>query len=61
MEAVCSSETKVDFYQTTWHRIPEDSNVQSQRYENPKSNIIFCYMEYYTKVNMAANFLIPTN
>jgi hypothetical protein len=27
MEAVCSSATSVDNYQTTWHAVPEDSHL----------------------------------
>jgi hypothetical protein len=29
MEAICSSKMLVDFQQTTWHYIPEDSTVLS--------------------------------
>jgi hypothetical protein len=29
MEAVCSFETLVNIYQTTWHNIPEDSQSSS--------------------------------
>jgi hypothetical protein len=28
MEAICSSETSVDFKRTTWRYIPEDSALQ---------------------------------
>jgi hypothetical protein len=28
MEAICSSKTSVDFQQTTWRYIPEDSTLQ---------------------------------
>jgi hypothetical protein len=28
MEAVSTSETSVNFYETTWSKIPEDSNLQ---------------------------------
>jgi hypothetical protein len=30
MEAVCSSEILVNFYQTTWHHIPDDSTLDSE-------------------------------
>jgi hypothetical protein len=29
MEAVSTSETSVNFYQTTWRKIPEDSHFQA--------------------------------
>jgi hypothetical protein len=29
LEAVCPSETQVNFYWTTWHNITEDSNLYS--------------------------------
>jgi hypothetical protein len=46
----CTSETSVDFYQTTWHNIPEDSHHHhhhhhTRRRENLKSHqtgIDFC-------------------
>jgi hypothetical protein len=37
MEAVCSSETLVDFHRTTWHYIPEDNTLDNHRCENLKS------------------------
>jgi hypothetical protein len=36
MEAVSTSETSVNFYQTTWRNIPEDSHVHTRRRENLK-------------------------
>jgi hypothetical protein len=30
MEAVITSETSVNFYQTTWRNIPEDSHFQEK-------------------------------
>jgi hypothetical protein len=33
-----SSETSVNFYQTTWHNNPEDSHLHTQCYENLKSH-----------------------
>jgi hypothetical protein len=39
MEAMCSSETSVNFYQATRHRIPEDTSVHSHRCENLKYKI----------------------
>jgi hypothetical protein len=37
MEAICSSETSVDFQQTTRRYIPEDGALRDHRYENLKS------------------------
>jgi hypothetical protein len=37
MEAARTSETLVNFYQTTWHYNPEDSHVHTRRRENLKS------------------------
>jgi hypothetical protein len=37
MEAICSSETSVDFQRTTRRYIPEDSNIYNHRCENLKS------------------------
>jgi hypothetical protein len=37
MEAASTSETLVNFYQTTWRNIPEDSHLHTRRRENLKS------------------------
>jgi hypothetical protein len=37
MEAICSSEMSVDFQQTTWRYIPEDSTLHNHCCENLKS------------------------
>jgi hypothetical protein len=37
MEAICSSETSVDFQRTTWRYIPEDSTIYDHSCENLKS------------------------
>jgi hypothetical protein len=37
MEAVSTSETSVNFYQTTWRNIPEDSHLYTRRREILKS------------------------
>jgi hypothetical protein len=39
MEAICTSDTSVDFQRTTRHCIPEDSTVHNHRCENLKSYI----------------------
>jgi hypothetical protein len=38
IEAVSTSETSVNFYQTTWRNIPEDSHLHTRRRENLKSH-----------------------
>lgn len=38
VEAVCSSETSLNVYQTTRRYIPKNSTLPSHRHENPKSN-----------------------
>jgi hypothetical protein len=40
MEAARTSETLVNFYQTTWRYNPEDSHLHSHRHENLKSYIL---------------------
>jgi hypothetical protein len=44
MEAANTSETSVNFYQTTECNNPEDSHLHTRRHENLKSDIkyIFC-------------------
>jgi hypothetical protein len=37
MEAARTSETSVNFYQTTWRYNPEDSHLRTHRRENLKS------------------------
>jgi hypothetical protein len=37
MEAASTSETSVNFYQTTQRCNPEDSHLHTRRRENPKS------------------------
>jgi hypothetical protein len=38
MEAASTSETSVNFYQTTWHNNPEDSHLHIHCHENLKSH-----------------------
>jgi hypothetical protein len=42
MEAASTSETLVNFYQTTWHYNPEDSHLHTRHRENLKSNEAVC-------------------
>jgi hypothetical protein len=37
LEATCSSETSVDFQQTTWSYIPQDTSLPNHSCENPNS------------------------
>jgi hypothetical protein len=40
MEAARTSETMVNFYQTTPHYNPEDSHLRTHRHENLKSYLV---------------------
>jgi hypothetical protein len=40
MEAMCSTESSVDFQQTTRRYIPEDSTLHNHRFDNLKPYII---------------------
>jgi hypothetical protein len=40
MEAVSTSETSVNFYQTTWRYITEDSHLRNRRRDNLKSHLL---------------------
>jgi phosphoserine aminotransferase len=46
-EAVSTSETSVNFYQTTRRNIPEESNIHIRRRENLKSQMILNIPEDY--------------
>jgi hypothetical protein len=39
MDAASTFETSVNFYQTTWRNIPEDSHLHTRRRENLKSHL----------------------
>jgi hypothetical protein len=54
MEAVNTSETSVNIYQTTRRNIPEDSHLHTRLRENPKSHQIF------NSFNMLSCFLVLT-
>jgi hypothetical protein len=38
MEGISTSKMSVNFYQTTWRYIPEDSHLHTRRRENLKSH-----------------------
>jgi hypothetical protein len=40
MEEASIPETLVDFYQTTWHNIPEDSHLQGYFCDGTRQNSI---------------------
>jgi hypothetical protein len=42
MEAASTSETSVNFYQTTWCNNPEDRHLHAYCHENVKSYILLC-------------------
>jgi hypothetical protein len=41
MAAVRTSEMSVCFYETTWHKIPEGSQIQTHCYKNLKYNFLY--------------------
>jgi hypothetical protein len=68
MEAICSSETSVDFRRiTTWRFIPENNNLHNHRCANLKSYILRNLISYlywtsikYTVLLLSDNFVKPT-
>jgi hypothetical protein len=46
MDAICSSETSVDFQRTARRYIPDDSTFQDHSCENLKSYIAFCLIVF---------------
>jgi hypothetical protein len=44
MEAARTSETLVNFYQTTRRYNPEDSNLRTHRRENLKSYLVYVHL-----------------
>jgi hypothetical protein len=44
MEAASTSETSVNFYQTTRRNIPEDSHLHTRHRENLKSHLFTNYL-----------------
>jgi hypothetical protein len=44
MEAASTTETSVNFYQTTWRNIPEDSHLHTCCCENLKSHRLNFFM-----------------
>jgi hypothetical protein len=52
MEAASTSETSLNYYQTTLRNNPEDSHIHTRRRENPKShNPIIILMMYQNVVS----------
>jgi hypothetical protein len=47
-EAVSTSEKSVNFYQTTWRNIPEESHLHTHRRENLKSHTTYLLVDYTT-------------
>jgi hypothetical protein len=50
MEAARTSETLVNFYQTTWRYNPKDSHLRTHRHENLKSYFLGLLNQYYNVV-----------
>jgi hypothetical protein len=58
MEAVSTSETSVNFYQTTQHNIPEESHLHIRRRQNLKPHTVLALSMLRTKhhVQMDCSF-----
>jgi hypothetical protein len=52
MEAVSTSETSVNFYQTTWYNIPEDGHLASRKYCFIKSDMLQLINQHNTVVKL---------
>jgi hypothetical protein len=58
MEAVLSSEIKVNFHKTTWHNVPENSIFHSQHIEDLKSQYDHVVLQVkYSGLNVIYLFL----
>jgi hypothetical protein len=58
MEAARTSETLVNFYQTTRCYNPEDSNLHTHRRENLKSYFVYWFV-YFAALRQIHEFYIP--
>jgi hypothetical protein len=58
MEAVSTSETSVNFYQTTRRNIPENSYLQTRHRKNLKSHQMFISFLNYLKYNSYLTFIV---
>jgi hypothetical protein len=47
MEAVSTSEISVNFYETIWRNIPEDSNLHTRRHENLNNPTVLFQGEFF--------------
>jgi hypothetical protein len=59
MKAANTSETSVNFYQTTWRNNPEDRHVHTRRRENLKSHFHVLLILKYTCPRNNVFFIIP--
>jgi hypothetical protein len=59
MEAICSSETSVDFQRPTRRNIPEDSTLHNHRYEKLKSYILCISQVFYACYMPSSSHLHP--
>jgi hypothetical protein len=48
MEAASTSETLVNFYQTTRHNNPEDSHIYTRRHDKIKTQQCHMFSDFYT-------------
>jgi hypothetical protein len=51
MEAASTSETLVNFYQTTRRNVPEDSHLHIRRHENLKSHLRLLFETFFAPIN----------
>jgi hypothetical protein len=49
-DAVITSETSVNLYQTTWRNIPEGSHLNARRRDNLKYHLILCDSSEFSSV-----------
>jgi hypothetical protein len=61
MEAVCFSETLLDFYMITWRYITEASHLHIHRYGNLKSHFITSGFFTHTAPTISLHFLFMRN
>jgi hypothetical protein len=55
---ICSTETLVDFQQTTWRYIPEDKTLHNNHCENPKSCQESAHVSKFQRQEMYGNVVL---
>jgi hypothetical protein len=59
MEATCSSETSIDFQQSSRRYIPEERNHHNHRCENLKSYLVYFIRVCFLLISSKLNHFIP--